>query len=60
MSNLLQVSMNGSDINWSFLDKLTSNHHDQFNTTVLFHGSWGLHFINGALKTGHVTIKWKV
>ena len=27
---------------------------------MLFLGSFGLHIINGALKTGHATVKWKV
>ena len=47
------------NVNWSILQKLTSNRHDLFNTTMLFLGSFGLHVINGALKTGHVTVKWK-
>ena len=60
MPILLQVSMNGFNINWSFLEKLSFNHHDGFSTTILFHGSCDLHIINGALKIGHATVKWKV
>ena len=60
MSNLLQLSMDGPSVNWSFLEKLTSNHYDEFNITLLLLCSCGLHVINGALKTIHATVKWKV
>ena len=60
MCNLLQVSMDGPNVNWSFLEQLTSNHHDEYNTTMLFLGSCGLHVINGALQTGHKAASWKV
>ena len=33
-ANLLQVSVYGPRLNWSFLQKLTSNHHDEFNRTI--------------------------
>ena len=52
--------MDGPNVNWSFLEKLVSNHQDEFNTSCFFFGSCGLHVINDALKTGHATVKWKV
>ena len=33
MCHLLQVSMDGPNVNWPFLK--SSNHHDEFNMTVL-------------------------
>ena len=50
----------GLSINWSFLEKLTSYHHDEFKSTMFFLGSYGLDFINGALKTSRATVKLEV
>ena len=54
ISNLLQVSVDGPNGNWSVLEKLTTNHHDEFNTTMLLLDSCSLHVINGAI------VWWKV
>ena len=40
MPNLLQLSMDGPSVNWFFLEKQTSNHHDEFNMTMLFWFLW--------------------
>ena len=52
--------MDGPNANRSFLEKLTSNHHDEFHMNILFLGSCSLRVIDGAFKTGHATVKWKV
>ena len=60
MSNFLQVSMYGTNVNRSFLEELTwnrKNHHDEFITNMLFHVSCGFHVMNHVLKTGHATVK---
>ena len=59
LCNLVQVSMDGPNVNWSFLEQLSSDLHDQYGTTVLFLGSCGLHVINGSLTTGHKAANWK-
>ena len=56
MANPLQVSMDRPIVNCSFPEKPTFNH-DEFNTTMFFLGSCGLHVIIGTLKTGHENIK---
>ena len=48
LCNLVQVSMDGPNVKWSFLD-----------TTMLFLDSCGLHVINGSLTTGHKAANWK-
>ena len=60
MADPLQVSTDRPIVNCSFPEEPTSNHYDEFNTTMFFLGSCGLHVINGTLKTGHETLKWKV
>ena len=59
LCNLVQVSMDGPNVNWSFLEQLSSDLHDEYGTTVLFLGSCGLHVINGSLTIGHKAANWK-
>lgn len=58
--NLASFNMDWFSVNWYFLENLTYNQHDKFNTTLLFLGSYGLYFINGTLKANLATVKWKV
>ena len=60
LCNLAQVSMNGPNVTWSFLEQLSSDLHDENGTTMLFLASCGLHVINGSLTTGHKAANWKV
>ena len=60
LCNLVQVSMNSPNVNWSFLEQLSSDLHDAYGTTMLFLGSCGLHVINSSLTTGHKAANWKV
>ena len=39
LCNLVQVSMNGPNVNWCFLEQLSSDLHDEYGTTMLFLGS---------------------
>ena len=59
LCNLVQVSMNGPNVNW-FLEQLSSDLHDEHGTTMLFLGSCGLHVINGSPTTGHKVASLKV
>ena len=60
LCNLVQVSMDSPNVNWSFLEQLSSDLHDGYGATMLFLGSCGLHVINGSLTTGHKAANWKV
>ena len=60
LCNLVQVSMDGQNINCSFLEQPSSDLHDEYGTTMLFLGSCGLHVINDSLTTGHKAASWKV
>ena len=53
---LASFNMDWFSVNWYFLEKLTYNQHDKFNTTLFY----GLYFISGTLKTNLATVKWKV
>ena len=60
LCNLVQISMNSPNVNWCFLEQLSSDLHDEYGTTMLFLGSCGLHVSNGSLTTGHKAASWKV
>ena len=60
LCNLVQVSMDGPNANWCFLEQLSSNLYDEYGTIVHFLGSYGLHVINGSQTTGHKAANWKV
>ena len=60
LCDLVQVSMDSPNINWSFLEQLSSDLHDEYGTTMLFLDSCGLHVIYGSLTTGHKATNWKV
>ena len=60
LCNLVQVSMDGPNVNWAFLEQLSSNLHDEYGTKMLFLGSCSLHVINGSLTIGHKATNWKV
>lgn len=62
LSKILQVSMDGPNVNWSFMEKLTSEMAIDTDNgpAILNMGSCGLHVIHGAFQTGHCTGKWNV
>ena len=59
LCNLVQVLMDGPNVNWSFLEQLSTFLHE-YGTTMLFLGSCSLHVINGSLTTGHKAANSKV
>ena len=60
LCNLVQVSMDGPNVNWSLLEQLSSDLHNEYGTTLLFLGSCSLHAINDYLATCHKAANWKV
>lgn len=53
---ILQISMDGPNVNWKFLDLFT----EDGDCNLLDLGSCGLHVIHGALQTGHKASDWNV
>ena len=60
LCNLMQISMDGPNVNWSFLEKISAYLKLNCNSTMPCLGSCGVHVINGALQTGHKASKWNV
>ena len=59
-SGLLQVSMDGPSVNWSFYDKLGKEMKDECDMGLLNIGSCGLHVIHGAFQTGAHETGWAI
>ena len=60
-SKLMQISMDGPSVNWSFLDKYEDDLTQEDIAEKLLHiGSCGLHVINGAFQTGDHQSGWKI
>lgn len=55
LKKLLQVSMDGPNVNWKFFKLLCEE-----DVTLIDIGSCGLHILHGALQTGHNNVKWMV
>ena len=52
LKKLLQVSMNGPNVNWAFFSELCNYQTENDMSKLLSTGSCSLHAIHGALKTG--------
>ncbi|XP_075742493.1 uncharacterized protein LOC142796217 [Rhipicephalus microplus] len=57
-SKILQMSMDGPNVNFKFLRSLKEELHESDESHILDIGSCGLHAINGAYKAGHVASGW--
>ena len=57
---MLQVSMDGPSTNWAFLDLLTSDREAEELPKLVNIGSYGLHIVHGAFKTGFESVDWAV
>lgn len=61
LTKLIQVSMDGPNVNWKFLDQLkTDICHGDSDRQLLDIGSCGLHVVHGAFQNGHKASGWKV
>lgn len=60
-SKLLQISMDGPNVNWKFVDDLKKTLYAHAEDRQLVElGSCGLHVVHGAFQSGHSAAGWKV
>ena len=52
LNRMLQLSMDGPNVNWSFYGKLMAEVHDDRNHSLIDIGSCGLHVVHNAFKAG--------
>ena len=61
LHSIIQVSMDGPNVNWSFLKMFNAYLQTNCDEKTLINlGSCGLHVVHGSLKTGHSAAKWSV
>ena len=58
--NILQLLMDGPNINWAFLQRLVQNQNEKHLVTMLFLSSSRLLVINGVQQASHKTTQWRV
>ena len=60
LKKLLQVSMDGPNVNWAFFSELRNYRTENDMSMLLSTGSCRLHAIYGVLKTGEQSTDWKL
>ena len=60
LKRVLQVSMDGPNVNWAFHKLLQSNMQLEFGSQLLDIGSYGLHVINGGFKHDSDESTWDI
>jgi hypothetical protein len=60
LTNLLQLSMDGPNVNWKFYDIIQNRLQIEKNKSMLNAGSCGLHIVHGAFKHGIDASGWNV
>ncbi|WAR23449.1 LOW QUALITY PROTEIN: hypothetical protein MAR_037118 [Mya arenaria] len=58
--NMLQIPMDGPNVNWKFLDMITTKIEQDFSVSLINIGSCGLHIVHNAFKTGCQATTWDV
>ncbi|WAR14725.1 hypothetical protein MAR_004830 [Mya arenaria] len=58
--NMLQISMDGPNVNWKFLDMITTKIEQDFSVSLINIGSCVLHNVHNAFKTGCQATTWDV
>ncbi|XP_030847404.1 uncharacterized protein LOC115926629 [Strongylocentrotus purpuratus] len=60
LEKLLQISMDGPNVNWKMYDDFTREYTADLTKSILNIGSCGLHIVNGAFLTGAKAADWEV
>ena len=60
LKNVVQVSMDGPNVNWSFYDKFQQAVRDESGMSLLDTGSCGLHKCHNAFRAGVVATNWQL
>ena len=54
IKNMVQISMDGPNVNWKFYDMMKVNLSEEFHTTPVNIGSCGIHTVQNSFKAGVV------
>lgn len=60
LNRLIQLSMDGPNVNWAFYEKLSGELKSDSNATLINIGSCGLHIVHGAFKSACHSVDWDI
>ena len=60
IKNMLQVSMDGRNVNWKFFDLLKKQMSEDHGVILINIGSCGLHIVHNTFKTGALSSTWDI
>ena len=60
MNNLIQIGMDGPNVNWKFYDLMSQKLKTDFNNTIINVGSCGLHVMNNSFQSGAKGSGWNI
>lgn len=60
IKNIVQISMDGPNVNWKFYDKIKVNLSEEFHTTPINVGTCGIHTVHNSFRAGVVATEWNV
>lgn len=60
LTNILHLSMDGPNVNWSTFDKLQAKLDSEYTTKMVNVGSCGLHILHNAFKAGVNATNWEI
>ena len=60
LKDVMQLGMDGPNVNWKLHDNLSSELKNQYGTTLLQLGSCGLHVVHNSIKQGMCATDWEV
>ena len=60
IKNMVQISMDGPNVNWKFYDMMKVNLSEEFHTTPVNIGSCGIHTVHNSFKAGVVATEWSI
>ena len=60
MDKMIQLSMDGPNVNWDVLKRLSLSSEEKDSSKLINIGSCGLHVVHGALQTGTVATGWDI
>ncbi|GBN74585.1 hypothetical protein AVEN_10898-1 [Araneus ventricosus] len=60
LSKILQISMDGPNVNWKFFENLQADLEKEYSHEALSIGSCGLHILHNAFKYGESSTGWNI
>ena len=60
VKDMIQISMDGPNVNWKFFEIMRQNLSNDYNCSILNIGSCGLHVVHNSFKAGATASEWSI